>query len=88
MLDIEELGIATADLMDTLEAQEGLPDEVRLEEVMIIAAVSWPVNEEGVGNSVFYRCSSSYPWVQKGLLEQAHHAVDRSSKPYEEDEDK
>jgi hypothetical protein len=85
MIDLEELGLAAAALMDTLAEVDNLPEEVRLEEVMLIAAVSWPA-ENGVGQSVYWRCSSSYPWVQRGLLEIAHKSVDRSGVPYEPEE--
>lgn len=87
MLDLAELGIATAGLMDTLDASD-LPAEARVEEIMVIAAVAWPAGDEGeTGQSTYYRCSSPYSWVQHGLLHQAAKAVDTSSRPYDQEED-
>lgn len=87
MLDLAELGIAAADLMDTLDAGD-LPEEARVEEIMVIAAVAWPAGDEGeTGQSTYFRCSSPYSWVQHGLLHKATEAVERSSRPYDQEED-
>lgn len=87
MIDLEELGIATAALMDTLEEAD-LPKESRVEELLVIAAVTWPCDEDGTtGNAVYYRCSSPLPWIQRGLLKQADRAIEASSVPYEDEEE-
>lgn len=85
-LELEQLGQTAANLMDTLEADEDLPEGAVLEEVMVIAAVTWPAND-GCGNYVYYACTSGRPWVQRGLLEQTHGAVLKNSRPFDPDED-
>ena len=75
--------------METIETDDSLPDGWELAEVLVIAAVTWPTPErpDGAGNSTYYRCTSPFPWVQKGLLGETGRAIDRSSMPYDEDED-
>lgn len=76
-----ELGQVTASLMDTLESAE-LPDGAEVEEVLVIASVTWPAGEDVCGHSTYYSCSSGRPWVQKGLLIEAGRAISSASRPY------
>jgi hypothetical protein len=86
-LDATTLGETTAALMETLDKID-LPDGATIGEVFVIAAVVWPVgdDDEASGSSVHYRCSSSFPWVQTGLLNAAARAIARSLRPYEDED--
>ena len=78
MNKLESLGTTAAEIMETLEHTE-IPDEAEIAEVMIIVAVTWPVdNPEAIGHSLFYRCTSNRPWIQHGLLDLTSNAVDGS----------
>ena len=49
-----------------------------VEEVMVIAAVSFGDADEESETTTYFRCSSSRPWVQSGLLREAEQAAYRS----------
>lgn len=82
MNGIDKLGHTAAEIMEKIEGDE-LPDGAAVAEVMVIAAVKWPIEGEGAGNCTYYRCSSAFPWVQKGLLDLAAEAVDSARRPWE-----
>jgi hypothetical protein len=85
-VDYGPVGYEAAALMDTLSVDD-LPEGATVREVMVIVAVTWPVaNEDAEGNSVYYRCSSAYPWVQTGLLDKTREAISSASRPADEEE--
>jgi hypothetical protein len=84
VIDATLLGQTTAELMEQMESGDA-PEGAQISEVFVIAAVTWPIDENEEGQSVFYRCSSARSWVQRGLLLDAARGIEQNIHPWEDD---
>jgi hypothetical protein len=82
-----KLGETVAELMETID-NASLPESAEIHEVMVIAVVAWPLEDDNrLGQNGYYRCSSALLHVQTGLLHTAQRAIDASTEPFEEDDE-
>jgi hypothetical protein len=81
-IDPAEVGREAMALMDQLMVNR-LPEGARIEEVMVIAAITFPTgNTEEAGSDLYYRCTSAFPWVQKGIAAHLFDAIRHNSQPW------
>jgi hypothetical protein len=86
-LDLGDLGVIAAELMERLEEDYADKESARLGVVAVIAEVEWDDGDSEI-TAVEYRCSDGRRWVQSGLFTAAERGVRYSSEnPHGNDEE-
>lgn len=82
-MNVGEIGVVAAELMDRLAADYENRESVELGVVAVIAEVSWRSGDDEI-TAVEYRCSDGRRWIQSGLFAAAGRVVIATSEDEEE----
>lgn len=84
-MDVGELGVVTAELMETLEEEFSEYDEVTVGVVAVIAEVNFFTDGEEE-TAIAFRCSDGRRWIQIGLFNAAIRATELGTEKSEEED--